>query len=75
MLKSYKFEIEGDRIKWLGAKPDIQFATGLIVIDENKPPISPVMRRNTSPLIAGKGRTIGDIVSSIVDEEDWECLK
>jgi hypothetical protein len=75
MLESYKVEIEGDRITWLGAKPDIQFATGLIVIEENKPKISPVKRRTTSPLIAGKGRTIGDIVSPIVDEEDWECLK
>ena len=75
MLKSYKAAIEGDLIKWLGAKPDLQFATGLIVIEENKPPISPVRRRTTSPLIAGKGRTIGDIVSPIVDEEDWEYLK
>jgi hypothetical protein len=32
-------------------------------------------RRTTSSLIAGKGRTLGDIVSPIVDEQDWECLK
>jgi hypothetical protein len=32
-------------------------------------------RRKTSSLIAGKGRTLGDIVSPIVDEQDWECLK
>jgi hypothetical protein len=32
-------------------------------------------RRTTSTLIAGKGRTLGDIVSPIVDEQDWECLK
>ena len=25
--------------------------------------------------IAGKGKTLGDIVSPIVSEEDWECLK
>ncbi|MDB9313846.1 hypothetical protein PN462_12105 [Spirulina sp. CS-785/01] len=25
--------------------------------------------------IAGKGKTLGDLVSPIVDEEDWECLK
>jgi hypothetical protein len=31
--------------------------------------------RTTSTLIAGKGKTLGDIVSSIVDEQDWECLK
>jgi hypothetical protein len=32
-------------------------------------------RRTTSTLIAGKGKTVGDIVSPIVDEQDWECLK
>ena len=32
-------------------------------------------RRTTSALIAGKGKTVGDIVSPIVDERDWECLK
>jgi hypothetical protein len=28
-------------------------------------------RRTTSSLIAGKGRTLGDIVSPIVDEQDY----
>lgn len=32
-------------------------------------------RRTTSTLIAGKGKTVGDIVSPIVDDRDWECLK
>jgi hypothetical protein len=32
-------------------------------------------RRTTSTLIAGKGKTLGDIVSPIVDEQDWECLQ
>jgi hypothetical protein len=32
-------------------------------------------RRTTSALIAGKGKTLGDIVSPIVDEQDWKCLK
>ncbi len=32
-------------------------------------------RRTASPLIAGLGKTIGDVVSPIVDEQDWECLK
>jgi hypothetical protein len=34
-----------------------------------------IKRRTTSTLIAGKGKTVGDIVSPIVDERDWECLK
>jgi hypothetical protein len=32
-------------------------------------------RRTTSTLIAGKEKTVGDIVSPSVDERDWECLK
>ncbi len=38
--------------------------------------VVPVKRRRVAPpSIAGKGRTLGDIVSPIVDEQDWECLK
>jgi len=32
-------------------------------------------RRRPHPEIAGKGRTLGDLVSSIVDDADWECLQ
>lgn len=32
-------------------------------------------RRQPHPDIAGKGKTLGDLVAPIVDEADWECLK
>lgn len=32
-------------------------------------------RRHPHPAIAGKGRTLGDLGSPIVDDTDWECLK
>ncbi|MEL7352766.1 MAG: DUF2281 domain-containing protein [Cyanobacteria bacterium P01_A01_bin.116] len=32
-------------------------------------------RRFPVPELAGKIEILGDIVSPIVDEEDWECLK
>jgi hypothetical protein len=32
-------------------------------------------RRRPHPDITGKGRTLGDLVSPIVDDKDWECLK
>ncbi|MCL1494426.1 MAG: hypothetical protein M1G31_27305 [Pseudanabaena sp. Salubria-1] len=32
-------------------------------------------KRTTPAHLIGKGETLGDIVSPIVDEEDWECLK
>lgn len=74
MLKSYEVAIEGDRITWLGEKPNFQTTRAIIVIaEENK--VTPIKRRSPSKAIAGKGRTLGDIVSPIVDEEDWECLK
>ena len=74
MLKSYEVPIEGDRITWLGEKPNFQTTRAIIVIaEENK--VTPIKRRSPSKAIAGKGRTLGDIVSPIVDEEDWECLK
>jgi hypothetical protein len=74
MLKSYEVAIEGDRITWLGEKPNFQTTRAIIVIaEENNLP--PIKRRFPSKAIAGKGRTLGDIVSPIVDEEDWECLK
>jgi predicted HTH domain antitoxin len=38
-------------------------------------PSSSQKRRQPSPSIAGKGKTIGDLVDSIVNEQDWECLK
>jgi hypothetical protein len=45
------------------------------VTDVNHDRYPSTKRRTTSALIAGKGRTLGDIVSPIVDEQDWECLK
>ncbi|CAN1210939.1 DUF2281 domain-containing protein [Tumidithrix helvetica PCC 7403] len=32
-------------------------------------------KRTTPAHLAGKVEILGDIVSPIVDEEDWECLK
>jgi len=42
------------------------------VLEETKPQIK---RRFPIPDMAGKVKILGDIVSPIVDEEDWECLK
>lgn len=35
----------------------------------------PAKRRRPHPELTGKGRTLGDLVSPVVDEADWECLQ
>jgi hypothetical protein len=37
------------------------------------PPESP--KRRPHPAIAGKGRTLGDLVAPVVDAGDWDCLQ
>jgi len=40
-----------------------------LTVDE-APPVAPT-RRQPSPAIAGKGKTLGDLIGPIVDAEDW----
>lgn len=32
-------------------------------------------RRTPHPTIAGKGRTVGDLLEPLVEDADWSCLK
>ncbi|MGV0029165.1 hypothetical protein [Phormidesmis priestleyi] len=61
-------------MKWLGEQPSVQSARVIVTVLEET--ASPTVKRRFPPAsIAGKGKTLGDIISPIVDEEDWECLK
>ncbi|WP_373539561.1 hypothetical protein [Chamaesiphon sp.] len=73
MLKSYEAIYENGQVKWLGEQPTVQSARLIVTVLEETVP--PVKRRSPPASIAGKGKTLGDIVSPIVDEGDWECLK
>jgi hypothetical protein len=73
MLKSYEAVYENGQVKWLGEKPSVQSARLIVTVLEET--MLPVKRRVPPDSIAGKGKTLGNIVSPIVDEEDWECLK
>ena len=73
MLQSYEATYENGQISWVGDRPSIQSARLIVTVLEEIP--LTVKRRVTSASIAGKGKTLGDIVSPIVDAEDWECLK
>ena len=44
-----------------------------LTLDEDTPAVS--ARRQPHPEIAGKGKTLGDLITPAVDERDWECLK
>ena len=43
----------------------------VIALTVDEEPSTPVQRRQPSPAIFAKGRTLGDIVSPIIDPEDW----
>ncbi len=73
MLRSYEAMIEDGKIKWLGSEPEISKARVIVTILSDEQPRT--LRRTPPASIAGKGKTNGNIVSSIVSEEDWECLK
>ncbi len=73
MLQSYEAIFENGQMSWLGTPPQITSARVIVTILETIFP-RPI-RRTAAAAIAGKGRTLGDLVSPIVDEQDWECLK
>ncbi|MGB3759969.1 MAG: hypothetical protein WBA07_26945 [Rivularia sp. (in: cyanobacteria)] len=73
MLNSYEAIIENGQVKWLTDAPKVSKARVIITILSDPEP--QVLRRRIPPAsIAGKGN-LGDLVSSVVEEQDWECLK
>jgi hypothetical protein len=73
MLKSYEGIVENGQVRWLAERPMVDRARVIVTVLEEQP--SSTKRRTASPSIAGKGRTLGDLVQSIVDDQDWDCLK
>ncbi|MBW4658836.1 MAG: hypothetical protein KME15_09180 [Drouetiella hepatica Uher 2000/2452] len=71
MLKSYEAIYENGQVKWLAEQPEIKFARVIVtILAETELPT------RTFPVsMAGKVEILGDIVSPIVGEEDWQCLK
>jgi hypothetical protein len=78
MLKSYEAMYENGQVKWLNEQPSVQSARLIVTVLEERgldEALMPVKRRVFPADMAGKVEILGDIVSPIVDEEDWECLK
>ena len=74
MLKSYEAIYENGRVIWVDEQPPLTSARLIVTVLEEKL-ITPVKRRTFPTTLAGKVEILGDIVSPIVDEADWECLK
>lgn len=85
MLKSYEAIYENGQVQWLTEQPAATSARIIVTVLEEKPegqqktvPIATQTgtKRRTFPTeLAGQVKILGDIVSPIVNEEDWECLK
>jgi hypothetical protein len=73
MLKSYEAITENGQIKWLTDEPKISKARVIVTILSDTTPQR--LRRTPAAAIAGKGKTLGDLVSPIIDGQDWKCLK
>ncbi len=73
MLQSYEAMIENGQLQWLTDQPQVSKARVIVTILSDTEP--QVLHRTPSAVIAGKGKTLGDLVSSFVEEKDWECLK
>ncbi len=73
MLKSYEAIYENGQVKWLDEQPSVESARLIVTVLEEK--TMPIKQRTFPTDLAGKVEILGDIVSPIVDEEDWECLK
>ena len=81
MLQSYEATYENGQISWMvydlrsviDHQPSVQSARLIVTVLEEIPPT--VKRRVRPTHLAGQVKILGDIVSPIVNEEDWECLK
>lgn len=72
MLKSYEAKLDHGQIQWLGEQPSIESARIIVTILDDR---QVKTGRHPPASIAGKGKTLGDLISPISDVEDWECLK
>ncbi len=72
-LKSYEAVYRKGHLHWLHEQPPIDSAPVIVTILTEHP--DSAKRRSPPAALAGKVDIFGDVVSPIVDEEDWECLK
>jgi hypothetical protein len=75
MLKSYEALYENGQVTWVTEQPSAQSARLIVTVLEETP-VPAVKKRRVFPVeMVGKVEILGNVVSPIVDDEDWECLK
>jgi hypothetical protein len=72
MLKSYEAVYTNGQVTWLAEQPQVSSARVIVTILSED---TPIKRRIPPVALAGQVKILGDVVSPIVDAEDWECLK
>ncbi len=77
MLQSYEAIYEYGAMKWLGDKPPVQQAHFIVTIlaENDATAISVQKKHQPSPLIAGKGKILGDIITPVSPAEEWSCFE
>ena len=75
MLQSYEAIYDHGQIRWLTDKPPVEEAR--VIVTMLPPQVRAVFPpcRVPSARIAGKGRILGDIMTPVAPEGEWNALK
>jgi hypothetical protein len=74
-LQSYEAIYDHGQMKWLNDRPQVEEARVIVTILSVKGVVTTAMRHQPSARIAGKGKILGDILSSAAPIDDWNCAK
>jgi hypothetical protein len=72
MLRTYEATLNHGQVQWLYEQPNVESARIIVTILEE---FKPRTKRHPPVSIAGKAKTLGDIISPMTENGDWECLK
>ncbi len=76
MLQSYEAIYDNGTLKWVKDSPQHDKLKVIVtVVEENISASHPVKKREPSRNIAGKGKTLGELIAPIVSENEWDHLK
>ncbi len=74
-LQSYEAIYDHGQTRWLGERPQVEEARVIVTILSAQDIAPAAVRHRPSARIAGKGKILGDILSSAAPIDDWNCAK